>query len=118
MKGWNDMIRKGRLIAALITVTGLFVLITATAVASPILSPKEALGEAIFFDESLSINQNQSCASCHDPEAGWTGPLTDTNEHGAVYEGSIPGRFGDRKPPSAAYATLSPIFHQDNLNRA
>lgn len=107
------MIRKGRLIAALITVTGLFVLITATAVASPILSPKEALGEAIFFDESLSINQNQSCASCHDPEAGWTGPLTDTNEHGAVYEGSIPGRFGDRKPPSAAYATLSPIFHQD-----
>ena len=27
--------------------------------------------------------------------------------------GSIPGRFGDRKPPSAAYATLSPIFHLD-----
>ena len=33
--------------------------------------------------------------------------------HGAVYEGSIPGRFGDRKPPSAAYATLSPILYQD-----
>jgi cytochrome c peroxidase len=30
-----------------------------------------------------------------------------------VYEGSVPGRFGNRKPPSAAYATLSPIFHQD-----
>jgi len=30
-----------------------------------------------------------------------------------VVEGSIPGRFGDRKPPSAAYATLSPIFHYD-----
>ena len=33
--------------------------------------------------------------------------------HGAVYEGSIPGAFGDRKPPSAAYATQSPILHVD-----
>jgi cytochrome c peroxidase len=28
-----------------------------------------------------------------------------------VYEGSISGRFGNRKPPSAAYATPSPILH-------
>jgi cytochrome c peroxidase len=28
-----------------------------------------------------------------------------------VYEGSISGAFGDRKPPSAAYATQAPIFH-------
>jgi len=77
------------------------------------LTPKEELGKAIFFDLSLSINQNQSCASCHDPEWGWTGPDSVINTHGAVYEGSIPGRFGDRKPPSAAYATLSPIFHMD-----
>jgi cytochrome c peroxidase len=28
-----------------------------------------------------------------------------------VYQGSIPGRFGDRKPPSSAYATQSPILH-------
>jgi cytochrome c peroxidase len=74
---------------------------------------KEQLGESIFFDTNLSINQNQSCAGCHGPEAGWTGPESFTNAHGAVYEGSIPGRFGNRKPPSAAYATLSPIFHQD-----
>jgi len=77
------------------------------------LSPMEALGESIFFDENLSINLNQSCASCHGPEAGWTGPDSETNAAGAVYEGSIAGRFGNRKPPSAAYATLSPIFHQD-----
>jgi cytochrome c peroxidase len=77
------------------------------------LSSVEQLGEAIFFDEDLSINQNQSCASCHGPEVGWTGPLTDTNAGGAVYEGSIADSFGDRKPPSAAYATLSPIFHVD-----
>ena len=37
------------------------------------LSPKEELGKAIFFDENLSLNQNQSCASCHDPDFGFTG---------------------------------------------
>ena len=37
----------------------------------------------------------------------------ETNMHGAVYEGSIPGAFGDRKPPSSAYATFSPILYMD-----
>jgi cytochrome c peroxidase len=76
------------------------------------LSPNEQLGKSIFFDTNLSINKNQSCASCHAPESGWTGPDFNTNLQSVVYEGSIPGRFGNRKPPSAAYATLSPIFHQ------
>jgi len=75
------------------------------------LTPKEQLGKDIFFDENLSLNYNQSCATCHGPEAGWTGPDSLINAHGTVYEGSIPGAFGDRKPPSAAYATQSPIFH-------
>jgi len=79
----------------------------------PSLTDNEQLGKSIFFDEDLSINENQSCAACHAPEVGWTGPLSDINAGGAVYEGSIPGRFGDRKPPSSAYATQSPIFHQD-----
>lgn len=77
------------------------------------LSNIEELGKSIFFDLNLSINQNQSCASCHAPEAGWTGPDSEINAFGAVYEGSILERFGDRKPPSAAYATQSPIFHMD-----
>jgi cytochrome c peroxidase len=106
------MDNKRKVIAAILTIAGLLVLISAT-VSADGLTPNEELGKQIFFDENLSINGNQSCASCHDPEAGWTGPLTVTNAHGAVYEGSIPGAFGDRKPPSAAYATLSPIFHQD-----
>jgi cytochrome c peroxidase len=77
------------------------------------LTPKEQLGKSIFFDDTLSINQNQSCAACHAPEVGWTGPLEEINVAGAVYEGSIPGRFGNRKPPSSGYATLSPIFYMD-----
>jgi cytochrome c peroxidase len=71
------------------------------------------VGRSIFFDETLSVNENQSCASCHDPAWGWTGPLEGINASGAVYEGSIAGRFGARKPPSSAYATPSPIFHYD-----
>ena len=77
------------------------------------LTPAEQLGKSIFFDNDLSINKNQSCATCHAPEVGWTGPDSYINVHGSVYEGSIPGRFGNRKPPSSAYATLSPVFYID-----
>jgi len=77
------------------------------------LSEHEQLGKSLFFDENLSLNNDQSCASCHDPDAGWVGPTTAINAHGAVYEGSVPGAFGDRKPPSAAYATQSPILSVD-----
>lgn len=75
------------------------------------LTPQEELGKSLFFDQNLSINNNQSCAACHAPESGWTGPDAAISAAGAVYEGSIPGRFGDRKPPSSAYATPSPILH-------
>ena len=85
----------------------------APAPAAPPLTDMEQLGRSIFFDERLSLNGNQSCASCHDPEWGWTGPLPDINAAGSVYEGSIAERFGNRKPPSSAYATFSPIFHLD-----
>ena len=105
-------LRRLSVLAALATlVVGL--LIVGQGMAQTTLTDAQQLGKSIFFDENLSINQNQSCASCHTPGWGWTGPDSTINAHGAVYEGSIPGRFGDRKPPSAAYATLSPIFYQD-----
>jgi len=92
--------------AQLLVVTGAFAL-----PAQAELTPQEALGKALFFDKSLSLNGNQSCATCHAPEVGWTGPDTLVNAHGAVYEGSIPGAFGDRKPPTAAYAGDSPVLY-------
>lgn len=69
-----------------------------------------ALGDRIFDDPDLSINRNQACNSCHGAAWGFTGPDEAVNAAGTVYEGSIPGRFGDRKPPSSAYSTLSPVF--------
>jgi cytochrome c peroxidase len=77
------------------------------------LTPQERLGKMIFFDTDLSYNDNQSCAACHAPEAGWTGPTSKVNAHGSVYEGSIPGRFGNRKPPTSAYATQSPVLYYE-----
>lgn len=68
------------------------------------------LGRRIFNDQNLSANRNQSCATCHGPEVGGTGPSVEPNLHGAVYEGSVQGRFGNRKPPASSYATLSPLF--------
>ena len=83
-----------------------------TAIPEPVNSANQvALGRAIFFDATLSANSNQSCATCHAPAAGWTGPTSTVNAAGVVYEGSIGGRFGNRKPPSSAYATQSPVFH-------
>jgi cytochrome c peroxidase len=107
------MYRRGIVACTIVCVGVLLVALVFTAAAQGALAPEEQLGKSIFFDENLSINQNQSCASCHAPEVGWTGPDTAINAGGSVYEGSIPGRFGDRKPPSSAYATLSPIFYQD-----
>ena len=100
----------------LVILAGVAILLIAslgTVGADPGLSPEEQLGKAIFFDEDLSINHNQSCASCHSPEVGFSGPDSEINAHGAVYEGSVPGKFGNRRPPTAAYATLSPILFND-----
>ena len=74
------------------------------------LEPVEQLGKSIFFDKQLSLKKNQSCATCHDPKAGWTGPNPGINKKGVVYPGSIKTAFGDRKPPSSAYATPAPIL--------
>ena len=89
-------------------------LLAATVVAPAAeLSPKQTLGKMLFFDTSLSGNGTQSCADCHAPEVGFTGPDAAANAGGAVYEGAFPGLFGNRKPPASAYAGDSPLFHYD-----
>jgi cytochrome c peroxidase len=75
------------------------------------LTKKEFLGKKLFFDTNLSTPPGQACAFCHAPVACWSGPDKEINKAGAVYEGAVPGRFGNRKPPSAAYAGLGPVLH-------
>lgn len=69
------------------------------------LTPKEKLGKNLFFDMRLSSPAGQSCASCHSPGAGFNG-TGDANI--TAHEGAVSGRFGNRNPPSAAYASFSP----------
>jgi cytochrome c peroxidase len=119
MKNHNNLkarrikMRKKILFSLVLAAVAILLLAAAVAAAPQPLTPQEELGKFLFFDTNLSLNSNQSCAVCHGPEAGWTGPESEINAHGAVYEGSIPGAFGDRKPPSAAYATQSPILYMD-----
>ncbi len=80
------------------------------------LTPQEQLGKNLFFDTNLSDPAGQSCAACHAPKVGWTGPDEAINAAGAVYEGAVAGRFGNRKPPASAYAGNSPILHLDGTN--
>ncbi|AKB37325.1 Cytochrome c551 peroxidase [Methanosarcina siciliae C2J] len=80
--------------------------------ASAELNDEEQLGKEIFFDK-ISDPDSMACADCHAPQYGYTGPIAGINVKGSVYRGAVPQRFGNRKPPSAAYATLSPVFHYD-----
>lgn len=90
------------------------------------LSTEQYLGSLLYRDTNLSINKNQSCASCHslknvklfgnkiteaivfvDPENVATGSPTS--------RGSIEGKFGGLNSPSAAYAAFSPTFFFDEV---
>src|ERR1019366_4904855 len=62
---------------------------------------KQWLGKQVFFDTNLSEPAGMACAACHASQVGWTGPDAVTDLGGAVYEGAVTGRFGNRKPPSS-----------------
>lgn len=66
----------------------------------------ETLGERLFLDVNLSANRTQSCASCHDPAHGFADP------RGMASPGDDGVSLGDRNAPTAAYAALTPEFHQ------
>lgn len=76
------------------------------------LTPMEQLGKHLYFDKISSPN-SMACADCHKPSVGFTGATPGINIHGSVYRGADAQNFGDRKPPSAAYATFSEILHRE-----
>jgi len=67
---------------------------------------EQHLGRLLYFDKSLSNPVGQACASCHLPKSGYADP----DQGLPVSEGAVPGRFGGRNSPSAAYAAFSPVF--------
>lgn len=76
-----------------------------------------ALGKALFRDKSLSEPAGLACISCHSPETGYSYPNPWINFFYGTVPGSIPTRFGFRRPPSLAYspymATGFPHWDED-----
>lgn len=76
------------------------------------------LGEALFHEQSLSLNRTQSCATCHDPEHAFIDSRTnDDGVIAAVSLGDDGTSLGDRNAPTAGYAALTPEFHYGERER-
>lgn len=71
---------------------------------------KQSLGSLIFFDTNLSTPPGQSCATCHDPDAGFADP----DSRFPVSQGVHEDRFGSRNTPTVTYAALTPEFRMNN----
>ncbi|MCU0928364.1 MAG: hypothetical protein MUE62_03990 [Burkholderiaceae bacterium] len=76
-------------------------------------TPKERLGQLLFEDVNLSNPPGQSCATCHARGAGFADP----NRTFPTSMGVLPGLFGERNAPTAAYMAFSPKFHFDEAEQ-
>lgn len=59
---------------------------------TPLTRAKIELGRQLFFDARLSADGSVSCASCHDPDHGYTVPTR--------FATGIGGQIGKRNPPT------------------
>jgi cytochrome c peroxidase len=101
------------LLTAVVTLLVFVAVVSAHESPTPALTPQEELGKNLFFDTNLSDPPGLSWAACHGSGVGYTGPDQAINAAGTVYEGAVAGRFGNSKPPAAAYAGNSPILGFD-----
>jgi cytochrome c peroxidase len=58
-----------------------------------------ALGEKLFFSPLLSSDKTLSCASCHDPKAGFADPRANSV--------GVGGKTGNRNAPTAQFAAYA-----------
>jgi cytochrome c peroxidase len=82
------------------------------------LTPRQAIGEAIFFDARLSEPAGTSCATCHDPARAFSG---DHGSGAGVPAGSRHGVLARRTSPSLLYLRFVPgfrFFSDDGDNHA
>ena len=70
---------------------------------NPLSEKKRALGEALFHDTRLSIDNSRSCASCHDRAKGFA--------DGKAQGQGVPGRLLKRHTPTLwNLAWAAPVF--------
>ncbi len=73
----------------------------------------ELLGKLELFDKAISVNGNTACSSCHMPYTGFSGPISSVNLATGAYPGSVPFRFGKRKPQGYTYSPYYPKLELD-----
>jgi cytochrome c peroxidase len=93
----------------------------ATTPSNDLAARTQALGQALIYDQSLSVNGNLACATCHIPYAGFTGGSSFFNATTSALPGSVPitnanglgpdERISARRPQTYAYAPFSPVLH-------
>ena len=87
----------------------------------------QALGKALIYDQSLSVNKNLACATCHVGYSGFTGASSFFNGTTSAAPGSVPitnaggkgpdWRISARKPQSYAYAPFAPVLHYNKTQQ-
>src|SRR5713101_8087421 len=70
----------------------------------------QTLGKLMNFDEKISVFQNQACASCHMPYAGFSGPIPSVNLTMVAYPGSYHYRAGKRTAQRYTYSPFFPVL--------
>jgi len=79
------------------------------AVPVPVDNPQTAqkilLGKQLYFDTRLSIDNSESCASCHDPAMGWS-------DKGPTSKG-VKSQVGPRRAPPVSNAAYFPLQFWD-----
>ena len=66
---------------------------------NPLTPEKVLLGQQLYFDTRLSRDNTVSCASCHDPEKGWS--------NGERFATGVGGQKGGRSAPTIINAAYS-----------
>ncbi|GAM61232.1 methylamine utilization protein mauG [Vibrio ishigakensis] len=90
------------------------------------LSATQQLGRYLFFDTSLSLHHNRSCALCHSPTHGWSNTFNKTIDiHGKPNTLNTPSllnvihrrQFSQTNPSATELeqAILNPLFSVDPL---
>ena len=87
----------------------------------------QALGKALIYDQSLSVNNNLACATCHIEYSGFTGASSFFNGTTSADPGSVPitnasgkgpdYRISARKPQTYAYAPFAPVLHYNKTKQ-
>jgi cytochrome c peroxidase len=68
----------------------------------------EILGKLMNYDKTISPYENEACASCHMPYAGFNGPIPSVNLYEISYPGSARDRASQRTAMRYTYSSYFP----------